>query len=67
MDGVTVGSSVGQSVGRFVGQLVIQSYERERFNFSTAGKAEQSFPFTKAKQARGFTSAARSGGCAVSR
>ena len=30
-------------------------------------KAEQSFPFTKAKQARGFTSAKRSSGCAVSR
>ncbi len=30
-------------------------------------KTEQSFPFTKAKQARGFMSAKRSSGCAVSR
>ena len=67
MDGVTVGLSTSRSVGWLVGQLVIRSYERERFNFSTAGKAEQSFPFTKAKQARGFTSAARSSGYAVSR
>ena len=29
-------------------------------------RQEQSFSFTKAKQARGFTSAKRSGGCAVS-
>ena len=38
-----------------------------RVYFSFQRKAEQSFPFTKAKQARGFTSAKRSGGCAVSR
>ena len=38
-----------------------------RVYFSFQKKAEQSFPFTKAKQARGFMSAKRSGGCAVSR
>ena len=38
-----------------------------RFYSSFQRKAEQSFPFTKAKQARGFMSAKRSGGCAVSR
>ena len=32
-----------------------------RFYFSFQRKAEQSFPFTKAKQARGFMSAKRSG------
>ncbi len=37
-----------------------------RFYSSFQRKAEQSFPFTKAKQARGFMSAKRSGGCAVS-
>ena len=36
-----------------------------RFYSSFQRKAEQSFPFTKAKQARGFPSAARSGGYAV--
>ena len=57
----------GWIVNRSVSRLVGWSYERERFSFSTAGKAKQSFPFTKAKQARGSTSAARSGGYAVSR
>ena len=38
-----------------------------RVYFSFQRKAEQSFPFTKAKQARGFMSAKRSGGSAVSR
>ena len=36
-------------------------------NFFAVDKAEQSFPFTKAKYARGFLSASRSGGYAVSR
>ena len=35
-----------------------------RVYFSFQKKAEQSFPFTKAKQARGFMSAKRSGGVA---
>lgn len=38
-----------------------------RFYSSFQRKAEQSFPFTKAKQARGFMSAKRSSGCTVSR
>ena len=38
-----------------------------RFYSSFQRKAEQSFPFTKAKQARGFMSVKRSSGCAISR
>ena len=59
MDGVTVCRSGYQSV--------IRSYRRTdgKGLFPDRRKAEQSFPFTKAKQARGFPSAARSGGYAV--
>ena len=59
MDGVTVCRSGYQSV--------IRSYRRTdgKGLFPDRRKAEQSFPFTKAKQARGFPSDARSGGYAV--
>ncbi len=59
MDGVTVCRSGYQ--------FVIRSYRRTdgKGLFPDRRKAEQSFPFTKAKQARGFPSAARSGGYAV--
>lgn len=65
----------GLSVGVSVRNTVIRSYihtvtpsnghtDGKRL-FPDRRKAEQSFPFTKAKQARGFPSAARSGGYAV--
>ena len=59
MDGVTVCRSGYQSV--------IRSYRHTdgKGLFPDRRKAEQAFPFTKAKQARGFPSAARSGGYAV--
>uniref|UniRef100_UPI0040253B4C hypothetical protein n=1 Tax=Phocaeicola dorei TaxID=357276 RepID=UPI0040253B4C len=57
----------GLSVGVSVRHTFIRSYRRTdgKGLFPDRRKAEQSFPFTKAKQARGFPSAARSGGYAV--
>ena len=67
MDGVTVSRSGYQSVIQSHGHTFIRSYGHTdgKGLFPDRRKAEQSFPFTKAKQARGFPSAARSGGYAV--
>ncbi len=67
MDGVTVCRSGYQFVIQSHGHTFIRSYRRTdgKGLFPDRRKAEQSFPFTKAKQARGFPSAARSGGYAV--
>ena len=67
MDGVTVSRSGYQSVIQSYIHTVIPSYRHTdgKGLFPDRRKAVQSFPFTKAKQARGFPSAARSGGYAV--
>lgn len=67
MDGVTVSRSGYQSVIQSYGHTFIRSYRHTdgKGAFPDRRQAEQSFPFTKAKQARGFPSASRSGGCAI--
>ncbi|MFS2806752.1 hypothetical protein AAH029_02935 [Parabacteroides distasonis] len=66
-NGQSVGVSVRNTVTRSYIHTVIPSYRHTdgKGLFPDRRKAEQSFPFTKAKQARGFPSAARSGGYAV--
>ncbi|MDU7617639.1 hypothetical protein [Bacteroides sp.] len=74
-NGQSVGVSVRNTVTRSYIHTVIHSYGHTFIRsyrhtdgkglFPDRRKAEQSFPFTKAKQARGFPSAARSGGYAV--
>ncbi|WP_229124115.1 hypothetical protein [Bacteroides fragilis] len=63
-NGLSVGVSVRNTVIRSYSHTITPSHGRKGA-VSRPQEAEQSFPFTKAKQARGFPSAARSGGYAV--
>ncbi|MDC2765195.1 MULTISPECIES: hypothetical protein [Bacteroidales] len=62
----------GKSATGFTPSKIGKVKSKRRWSARIAGgsvpaRAGQSFPFTKAKQARGFPSAKRLGGCAVSR
>ena len=57
MDGIMVGLPTGQLAGHTVSWSIIRSYNHtngKRFKFSTAGKAEQSFPVYKGKASTGL-------------